>query len=96
MKAIRRKDFISVFVIAQGAPGISRHSWDQVDLAETTLKRWSNWRQPGGSVEIIRDTRWHGNGPSPQWRYEVVWYDRDRANALLFKLTYAGRNPLVD
>lgn len=94
MKSSRHGGFISVFV---EVPVHMSDTWHQIKLVESVLKGWSNWREPGGAVEIIRDDQMkHSHGNPAMWVFELVWYNQDRANATLFKLTYGGRNPLVD
>lgn len=94
MKDLCHGGFISVFVHVPLT--FSGTSWQQQRDAEDGLKLLTNWRDSGGTVEVIRDREIHYNADQrPSWRFELVWYERDRANALLFKLTHGNSNPLA-
>jgi hypothetical protein len=92
MNAIRHGGFVSVFVHAP----LRGRSWSHYRGIEDHLKDLTSWRQPGGTVEIILDDSLHySEDRKPSWRFELVWYDRDIGNALLFKLSHGGANSLA-
>lgn len=84
--------FISVFTHVP----LGHQSWRRSFQAEDQLKLLTNWREPGGTVEIIQDRELHYDADlRPSWRFELVWYERDRSAALMFKLTHGNSNPLA-